>query len=115
MRISKIEFRLLSLVYKSSHYLNAFTVYRKLKLSFSEFINAFNKLLEKEFIESIDKKIHITAKGNKFLLEKKNNYLILVEKIWRKVPSEFTQNCIESNEFYVPRKTLLDSRQFKNK
>ena len=113
MKITLAEFRILLLVYKSSHNLSAFTVFRRLKHPYEDFVNAINKLIEKGFIEEVNKIINITSKGEEFLLNKKNNYLIVGEKSWRKIPPEFRQVSIESNEFYVPNKSILDSRQFK--
>lgn len=112
MKLSIIEARILSLVYKSSHSLNAFTVYRRLRLTYKDFYNSINSLIEKGFVEETNERYQITSLGKEFLIKKKY-YLKKENKIWRQVPTDFIQNSINTNELYVPRIALLDSRQFK--
>jgi hypothetical protein len=112
MRLNISESRILAIIFKSGKSIDAFTVYRRLKLSFGEYDKSTRSLVDKGLVHEKEQSLNITLEGKKFLLTQKNNYLINNIKEWRNIPNEYTQGSIQANELYIPKRSLLDSRHF---
>lgn len=115
MKLIKTDIRILSIIYKSSHSLFAFTIYKRLKVPFPEFSKAISRLIAKGILYEQDRRLQITSEGIECLLAERNNYLVFGEKKWRKIPSDFIQMQLQVNDFYVPKRDILDSSQFKKR
>ena len=112
MKLSKHEINILFLLFKANNPLQAFTIYKRFRLTYSDFSKSIFSLIRKKLIIGKDNKFRITTIGRKRVFKEKNNYLLTQSKSWRFVPKEFMQTKIGTNDFYIPNRSLLDSRQF---
>lgn len=112
MKLSKEDVRLLSLVYMASGSLDAFTLYRRSRLTYVRFTGLIEKLTKNELLIYRDNKFELSEEA-KELLHQNKNYLIEKVKSWRRVPKEFVTDNIYTDTMYVPSRSRLDSRQFK--
>lgn len=114
MKISPNSFRVLVLLFKSNTALTAFTVYRRLRLTYSQFNKSVSELSHMQLVEISDNRISISKHGKDILIQQKSSYIFTGAKTWRNIPDNFIGNKIEPNDFYVPALSKLDSG-FKSK
>lgn len=105
------DYAILLNIFKSSNGLNAYTLFKRSKISYPLFMNCIRKLQNKKLIE-IDKEDHITVTESAvcFILQrgfKKDN-----NADWKKTPKIFLKNKSDINTLYIPNISLLDSKEF---
>lgn len=105
------DYAILLNIFKSSNGLNAYTLFKRSKISYPLFMNCIRKLQNKKLIE-IDKEDHITITESAvcFILQrgfKKDN-----NADWKKAPEIFLKNKSDINTLYIPNISLLDSKEF---
>ncbi|MCS5455893.1 hypothetical protein ACV6DN_04595 [Enterobacter asburiae] len=107
----KIEIEILKILLKSSHGLEAFTIFKRLKISFSSFIKNMASLTNKGMIEEAKEEFYkITSIGiSQLNLAKKNNSTYA----WLVLPERFEPEKFDVNSFYIPNRRLLDKITFK--
>ena len=110
IKSSTIEIKILTILLKSSKGLDAFSLFRRLEASFSDFSKTIRSLCEKKLIkEDMDDFFIITEEGIKKLTQ---NNISKKEKPWRNVPDKFLTKKTSTSEFYVPSIRLLDKKTF---
>lgn len=111
MRLSKVDRRLLIILFEGNRELDAFTLFRRIKVPFFEFSSSLKSLEAKGLIEENDERIAITSYGiSTFLF----NGSLSKDKPWRSVPIKYQTARLSDSEMYVPSFRLLDSRTFAN-
>lgn len=111
MRLSKIDRKLLVTLFKGNRELDAFTLFRRMKIPFFEFSSSLKSLEAAGLIQERDERISITSIGiNTFI----SNDTLAHEKPWRNVPERYQRTRLMDTEMYVPSLRLLDSRTFEN-
>ncbi|WP_335922284.1 hypothetical protein [Shewanella algae] len=110
MNLSKNENIALNILLKSSKGLDAFTFFKRLGLSFSDFIKIIESLTLKGTIEETKVDFFkLTPLGKEYTL--KQRALIKV-KHWRRVPEHFLGKKVPNDSFYIPSLKLLDKTTF---
>ena len=109
MKLSDIEKSVVLALFKSGKTIDAFTLFRRLKVSFSDFSRSINTLSENSFIEDNDGRISLTNKSLQEFSSFERDYR---EKSWRKVPEKYIRPSFALKEMYVPSIRLLDKRTF---
>ena len=113
MNISPKNRKLLCLLMKANRELDSFTLFRRSKLSFSDFAATINQLTKEKYIAESEKKLKLTPKGVSVVaVYYRHNGSITKE--WREVPSKYRSTQLDVNSPYVPSIRLLDTRTFKN-
>lgn len=103
---------LLRQLYSSAHGLSAFTLFKKFRGSFSDYLKVMNQLESKEMIEKKEEYFFtITKLGFETVLFNKK---LKEDKSWRAIPSEFLNSTPLKSDFYIPSVNLLDEKAFKN-
>lgn len=111
--INLIEREILTQLFKSAKGLEAFTLYRKSKLSFSVFTNNLLSLVKKNLVAELKEEFYkITPTGVAFLNLTRP---VGKEPQWRKIPDKYAGESIPCNSFYVPSLKLLDPYTFEVK
>ena len=113
MHVSKSELEVLVTLMKSSSGLDAFSLFRRLKVSFSDFSKAVRNLTEHGFIREVkDDFYRLTKEGEKYINRQKTTS---VDRHWRQVPEKFLASKLKKGSFYIPSVRLLDRKTFKIK
>lgn len=108
--VSKKDFKLLEEVYISSNGLSAYSLFKRSKYSFSDFIKSVNSLLAKELIhEQSDDFYKVTVLGIKLVTSSRQRDN---EKNWRNIPDFMKGEKIMRDSFYTPSLIALDIRSF---
>ncbi|HCG6958887.1 hypothetical protein [Vibrio parahaemolyticus] len=111
MKLKAIEIKALKTLWKSSKGLDAFSFFRRLDLSFSDYSKTIRSLRDKSLIEEVtDDFFLITSEGIALLTYKSS---LKKERPWRTVPDRFLSTKISTSDFYVPSLYLLDMKTFK--
>ena len=109
--INAIEREILTHLFKSAKGLEAFTLYRKSKLSFSLFTKSLLSLVKRNFVIELKEEFYkISSTGIAYLNLTRP---IGKEPQWRKIPDKYATQSIPSESFYVPSLKLLDPYTFK--
>lgn len=110
--LSTTELKALTVLWKSSKGLDAFSFFRKLDISFSNFSKIIRSLSEKKLIkEDSDDFFIITSEGIKQVTHKIADKK---RRSWRDIPERFLTSKIASSELYIPSTSLLDKSTFNN-
>lgn len=108
--INLIEKDILTHLFKSSKGLEAFTLFKKSKLSFSTFTKNLLSLEQKKLISEINEEFYnITQEGISLLSLTKP---IGKEPSWKKIPDKYSCPAISVDSFYIPSLRLLDNNTF---
>ena len=99
MKISKIDIRILTDLYKSVDGLIPYIFFKRYKYSPSVVFKSTSKFINKGFIKESNEKLFLTEEGKKFL--EKNDFTFSKDK-FGKIPVEFKQTRLEINEPYLP-------------
>ncbi len=108
--LDDLEQMILSALVKSYGKADSFTLYRKSQASLSLFTKAISNLADENLLFEEGNNIKVTLEGREVIARLIKNRK---ERPWRLVPVEFTQPKLRVNEFYVPRRSLLDKKTFK--
>jgi len=110
MKLDKNRLEALSILLKSSRGLDAFSFFRRLNLSFTEFNKIISSLSEASLIEEIkDDFFQITGNGQEYLIKQN---VQASDKHWRKVPKRMLGVKLEEDALYIPSIRLLDKKTF---
>lgn len=105
------EIEILKSLLKSSHGLEAFTIFKRLKIPFSSFITSITSLTKKGMIEEAKEEFYkITSTGISHLnFSKKNDN----SNPWMDIPKQYELEKFDVDSFYIPNRRLLDKTTFK--
>lgn len=110
--LSATELKALTVIWKSSKGLDAFSFFRRLDISFSNFSKVTRSLSEKKLIiEEVDDFFVITSEGIKQVSHKVSDKK---RRTWRDVPERFLTPKMAPSELYIPSISLLDKNTFNN-
>ena len=113
MRLSRNQLLALATLVKSSRGLDAFSLFRRLNLSFSEFTKSTLHLSELDFItEPKEDFFQVTPSGKEYWAKQQTQRS---KKTWREIPEQFLGTKVKTNSFYIPSITKLDKSTFKIK
>ncbi|MCG8708495.1 hypothetical protein JHU04_001707 [Brenneria sp. 4F2] len=108
--MSEIERDILTFLFKSSAGLDAFTLFKRVKIPFSEFSKALFLLSDKNFVEESREEFYkITPAGRNMLSSVSSNKK---NANWREIPERFREISLPVNSYYVPSIKLLDKDTF---
>lgn len=109
--LDKTHHRLLTLLFKSSGRLDSYTLFKRSKLSFSEFSKAVMLLISEEYITEDDNHVSMSDKGKKHMLGVTTDRH--GERPWRSLPDKYKLKLVSIDEPYIPDIKLLDKKTFK--
>lgn len=110
MNFTNIEIKILKELYTSPRkQLEDFTLFKRIKVTFTKMYSSLKHLSEAGLIIDDDTVIKITETGKKEVVSifKKSSYG--KNKSWREIPSEFTQPKLNKDSCYIPNISLLDN------
>lgn len=110
MHLNKLQNKMLQSMYKSNRILDSFTLFKRMKISFSEFSHAINKLISENLIEEKGHELRVTLKGAQYVLS--IGSVENANKTWREVPEKLQIERLKANDFYIPSSKLLDDNTF---
>jgi predicted transcriptional regulator len=110
MKLTKGESETLNILMKSSRGLDAFSLFRRTKVSFTEFSKTIRELTKYDFITEIKDDFYTITKDGQTYITKANR--IAKDRPWRDVPKRFLGKKIKNNDFYIPSLKLLDKKTF---
>ena len=108
---NNIKQKILTSLFKSSNGLSAFTLFKRTGVSLPEFSKSIHDLTNKGLISEVNEDFFkLTELGTTqgIILETRK------DKIWRKIPEQYSQSKISIDECYIPSIRLLDKKTFKN-
>ncbi|WP_187484688.1 hypothetical protein [Pantoea agglomerans] len=105
LKINKLILR--SLFSSSNGKLDSYSVFKKIKVSFPEFIKSINKLEKDGYVTLDGILVTITIAGREHIL-KDNNASTLSVKNWRETPQSMLGHKLDVDYKYVPSIRLLD-------
>ncbi|MBY6017894.1 hypothetical protein KUW04_08900 [Halomonas denitrificans] len=109
--LSKIDERILNVLYSSSRGLDAFSLFKRSEVSFPDFSKALAILSEAQLVgEPSDDFFVISQSGRQLLLTKRKTKN---SREWRTVPSKFLGPKQKENKPYIPSLKKLDKKSFK--
>lgn len=106
MHLNDIEKRILIALFKSTHGLDAFTLYRRTRTPFPDYSKNIRALEERKYISVTSNFIRITKEGRDIASFCKINYQEI--KPWREVPESMRGIKISADSLYIPSKKRLD-------
>lgn len=108
--ISEPQLRLLKELFSSSNGLSAYSLFKRSKYPFSDFMKAVSALLSEELVaEEKDDFFKITTNGIEVVTSTSVNKQ---NTDWRDVPLEMQGEKISIESFYTPSLSALDMRSF---
>lgn len=109
IRLNNTERYLLRLLLAGNKNLESFTLFRRMKVSFSEFSSTLRTLKSKDLINEQDNRIFLSVQGMQltFLDNTYNS-----SKKWREIPHSLLGKKIDINEPYIPNIKKLDIETF---
>ncbi|PVZ78180.1 hypothetical protein C9426_35055 [Serratia sp. S1B] len=110
--INMIERDIIHILFKSASGLDAFTIFRRLKIPFSNFSRALLSLNEKKLIIEIKEDFYKITTEGKYLLTQSNLRNTESKEAWNAVPTKYKSNHITPNSKYIPSIRLLDKSTF---
>lgn len=108
--VNDIEKDIMHILFKSTSGLDAFTIFRRLKVPFSNFSKALLSLNEKKLIRELREDFYsISIDGKMFIMQinSKNT-----ETGWNEIPKKYKSQQIQNNSKYIPSIHLLDKFTF---
>lgn len=112
-KLNELQNTLLKLLYSSYGKLDSYTLFKRSRVSFSEFTKALIYLINKNYITDNDHVIQLTDQG---IANIYNNFSPSeVSKKWREIPTELKLEKMDANDLYIPSASLLDEKTFKLK
>lgn len=111
IKLNATDKKLVISLYKSNRSLEAFTLFRRLKINFTDFLKSVSRLQELLFVEENQNRIALTEEGFNWALRNLNSSQC-ENKHWRNIPEKYFCTKIDENDFYIPSKKLLDRRTF---
>lgn len=109
-KLLPMDIKVLTVLWKSSHGLNAFTLFSRLDTSFSTFSKVTRTLSDRNLItEDTDDFFAITQEGIALLTQINTHKK---SRPWRDVPKEFLIPKSSTSDFYIPSTRLLDKKLF---
>lgn len=108
--INLIEKDILTHLFKSSKGLEAFTLFKKSKISFSIFTRNLLTLEQKKLISEINDEFYNITQDGISLLSLISP--IGKEPSWKKIPEKYSNQAISVDSFYIPSLRLLDNDTF---
>ena len=110
LKLNPMEIKALNTLWKSSKGLDAFSFFRRLNVSFTDYSRITRLLCDKALIkETTNDFFVITTEGITYISQKRIQQR---EQPWRTVPNKFLSAKISTSEFYVPSLYLLDKKTF---
>lgn len=105
MKLGRIELNILKALFKSPAGLESFTLFRRFKISFPEFLSSINRLDGLGLVLIEGQRIKILDKGERLI---SGSYFgPKLKPKWREVPERFVGKKIEVGDFYIPSRSLL--------
>lgn len=109
MKFTDIEIKILKELYNSPRkQLEDFTLFKRIKVSFTKIYYSLNRLNEAGLIIDEDGVISITETGKKDVVSIFTRMLHGHDQAWREIPSKFTQPKLDKDSYYIPNISLLD-------
>ncbi len=110
MFLSKAELETLIVLIKSSRGLDAFSLFRRLNVPFSDFTKIISNLSDADYIEEVkDDYVRISKAGRNYVNQQE---VTASRKHWRDVPDRFLGLKLKDDSFYIPSIRLLDKTTF---
>lgn len=106
MYLNDIEKRILITLFKSTHGLDAFTLYRRTRTPFPDYSKSIRALEDRKYISVTSNFIRITKEGRDITSFFKIDYREI--KSWREVPESMRGIKISADALYIPSKKRLD-------
>ena len=109
--LSKLETRLIIIMFEAYDTLQAFSLFRRSHVSMADFTRAIQRLTTHSYIVENNAQLELTESGRKFVTEA----LPLQKqgpKPWREIPREFCGPKLMKGDFYIPSKRKLDTQTF---
>lgn len=103
---------ILLLIFRSGSFISTFSLYRKTRVSFSDFVQAVTSLKEKGFVTEEENLIKLTKEGYSLVLNKLRAPELKGSIPWREVPERFKRENLFPSEPYIPNVGLLDKKLF---
>ncbi len=110
-KMNSLHNKILKTLYKANSKLDAFTLFKRMKVSFSEYTQAVNVLIENKIVEKDEYTLRLTKIGREKVLVRLNANGTLF-KHWRNVPEDFMGPQMPINEPYIPSIKRLDKKTF---
>lgn len=105
MKLGRVDLNILKALFKSPTGLESFTLYRRFRVSFPEFLSSINKLDNLNLISIDGQRVKILNEG---ILLISSSYLgAELRPRWRDIPERFIGKKIEAGEFYIPSRSLF--------
>lgn len=108
--LNRVHRKLLSDLLKAHGKLDSFTLFKRSKVSFSEFASATRFLFDAQLTEEDEDNVILSKKGKEYItsieITQEGQYK------WREIPNTLKINSIDIDEPYIPNIELLDKRTF---
>lgn len=112
MNLSRNENIALAILLSSSQGLDAFTFFKRLGLSFSDFTKIIESLDHKGIIEEVKNDFfRLTPFGKECTFRQQSR---MKDRHWRSIPTQFLGKQLPVGSFYIPSLKLLDKTAFNN-
>lgn len=112
MRISKLQKIILRDLFGASEGLDAYTFWRRYRISPIELLKAVRYYLAKDFLKFENDRFFLTKEGRAFLLKNRFGLSVLDEKSWKQCPEQFKQIQLKIGKPIAPNITKLDKEFF---
>lgn len=105
MKLGRVDLNILKAIFKSPVGLESFTLYRRFRISFPEFLSSINKLNRLNLILIDGQRVKILNEGTLLI---SGSYLgAELRPKWRDVPERFIGKKIDVGDFYIPSRSLF--------
>ncbi|WP_421292605.1 hypothetical protein [Aeromonas taiwanensis] len=109
IKLNNTEQTLLKTLLTSNKSLESFTLFKRMKISFSEFSSTLRSLKNKALIEERENRIYLSENGTQIAFFEKT---VQTEKKWRTIPAKMQGKTHNANEPYIPNISKLDIKAF---
>jgi predicted methyltransferase len=103
------EFHLLKILFKSNKSLDSYTLWKRSRLPYPEFMRLLSRLIELSFVAISEYRVNLVTEGVEYMAFKTVKDK---EQIWKKIPQNFQCKKLDKNEFYIPSLKKLDKVTF---
>ncbi|KOG94010.1 hypothetical protein ACK3Z9_07265 [Aeromonas caviae] len=109
MKLNNTEQAFLRILLMSNRSLESFTLFKRMKISFSEFSSTLRLLKTKSLVEEKENRIYLSEDGIRVAFLEKT---VKTERKWRDIPIKMQGKKHETNEPYIPNISKLDINFF---
>lgn len=109
MKLNNTEQVFLRTLLMSNKSLESFTLFKRMKISFSEFSLTLRLLKTKSLVEEKENRIYLSEDGVRIAFSEKT---VKTERKWRDIPLKMQGKKYETNEPYIPNISKLDIKYF---